>query len=109
MGINPGLLRHSIYLQALSQGADDGGGGTPETWADSVGPLSARAEHVAGNETLRGMQVRAGVTEVFEIRYRAGVTTAMRIRWGARSFNIRDVADMDERRERLLIQAEEVV
>lgn len=105
--MNPGGLRHQVYLQAVSRTEDEGSGGV-EAWSDSSGPHYASVQPLTGNEALRGLQLSATVTHRVTMRYRAGVTAKNRVRFGARHFDVRLVIDRDERHERLELLAEEV-
>jgi SPP1 family predicted phage head-tail adaptor len=105
--MNPGDLRHQVYLQGLTRTEDEGGGGA-EVWGDDAGPIWAEVRPLSGNEALRAMQAEATVTHQVTMRYRPGVTTGMRIRFGTRYLDIRRVIDPEERRVELQLLCEEL-
>jgi SPP1 family predicted phage head-tail adaptor len=106
--MQPGQLRHQIYLQGLTRTDDEGGGGE-EAWGDASGPLWAEIRPLTGTEAIRAMQSEATLTHTVRLRYRPGVTTRMRLRYGARHFDIRHVIDVQERHIELQLLCEEIL
>ncbi len=108
---NAGTLRHRLVLQARTPSADGGGGDLGDPWASpvTVATLWGNLQPLNGDERLRAMKLESHVTHRIAVRYRAGVTTDMRIVFGARTFNIRAVIDVGERRRRLELLCEEGV
>lgn len=96
-----GELRHRLTLERSSQ---DAAGETVWTAVDTV---FAALAPLGGSETAAGGAV-AGVARFrIEMRFRADVTSRDRLRLGDRVFRILATHDLDERRRRLVVHAEE--
>lgn len=96
-----GALRHRLTLERSSLAAD----GTLQ-WA-VVGIVFAALEPVGASEAEAGEALAGRVSHRLEIRWRDDVTSRDRLRLGARVFRIVATHDLDERRARLVIRAEE--
>ena len=96
-----GELRHRLTLEWSSQ---DDAGETVWTTADTV---FAAITPVAAGETLAGDAPTGTVSHRIEMRWRGDVTSGDRLRLGARLFRILATRDLDERRRRLVVLAEE--
>lgn len=88
-------LRHQVLIRK-KQFVDDGYGGQTETlvtvhdaWA-AVWPVNAK-------EIRENMRVESNVTHNIRIRYRTGVKHAMIIVFGARTFEIKGIINVEER------------
>ena len=70
--------------------------------------VPAAFQIVSGGETVRGLQIEAGVTTLWELRFRSDVTTRHRLEFGGRQMGIVRVQDPDGQRRKILIQCREV-
>lgn len=101
-------LRHRITLEKMQLISTEGGQFIQNwqvidtVWAEIV-PSSS------GGESLFGEQLEAPVSHRITLRYRADVDAQMRVAFGERIFNIRKVFSPEERRETLVMLAEEHV
>ena len=94
-------LRHRLALERSSQDAD---GETVWTAIDTV--FAAIAPASAGEAEIGG-GLAGTVTHRIEMRFRADVSSRDRLRDGVRIFRIVAARDLDERRNRLIVLAEE--
>ncbi len=102
-----GELRHRITIQQATETPSTSGAIT-QTWS-TVATVWAAIEALSGREAFAAQQVNAQVSSRIRIRYRAGITPKMRIVFGARTFNIESVMDMESRRRELQLLVSEVV
>ena len=100
-----GDLRHRMRLAAVSR-TPDGAGGAEETWT-LVAELWAALKPLSGEEGVEADRIAGHVTHEAVVRYRQGLAPAMRLVLGARTFDIRAVLDVDERRRFLRCLVEE--
>lgn len=105
MGIRIGDLRHRLALEAAAR-TDDGCGGSIETWQEQAS-LWAAVRPLSGGEREAADQFAGRVTHEVWLRWREGVRPEMRLRFGARTFEIRAVIDVAERRRFLKCLCEE--
>lgn len=105
--IPAGVLRERITIEAATETQDDCGQ-VLRSWAAWLSSVPAKAEGVAGGETLRGRQVSAETRMVFSIRYVAGVTAEMRVVWAGGVYGIVNVADPYGQRRELRIECRAV-
>ena len=105
-----GDLRHRLVLEAPNP-ADDGQGGQGDPWASPVtlATVWGRVEPLRGRERQHAGQIEARHSHRITIRYRDDVTTAHRVRLGTRVFNIRAMANREERDRWLMLLCEEGV
>lgn len=96
-----GALRHRLTLERAS--LDDLG----ETVWTPVDTVFAALDPVAAGATPAGGGVAGNVTHRIEMRWRDDVSARDRLRAGARIFRILVARDLDERRRRLVVLAEE--
>ncbi|NLH81864.1 MAG: phage head closure protein [Phyllobacteriaceae bacterium] len=96
-----GALRHRLVLERAAL-ADDGS----TVWT-AVDTLFAAISPVSGGEAELGGGVGGRLTHRLETRFRADLSSRDRLTLGDRVFRILAVRDPDERRARLLIDAEE--
>lgn len=96
-----GALRRRLTLERSSLAAD---GAT--VW-EAVATVYAAIAAVSANETEAGGGETGRVTHRLELRFRDDLTSRDRLTTGSRVFRILAVRDLDERRARLLVDAEE--
>jgi SPP1 family predicted phage head-tail adaptor len=108
-----GKLRHWLIIEQNTISVDANGDRT-ESWA-TFAQCWGQIMSGVGREFFAAKQVYADLSHSILIRYVAGVKHDMRIKFvdpknsnTVRYFNIRSVANRDERNESLQIQASEV-
>jgi len=109
-------LRHRLTLQQEIQ-TPDGAGGSSKSWQDvtdlwaEIIPVvsSGKSSRGSSTEQLFAGQVQSEINHRILLRYRDGVTASMRLVFEGRIFNIRYVANTEERRNTLEILAQEGV
>ena len=99
-----GTMREKVTIER-EIGVSDGQGGKSLIW-QLVARVCARVEPLRGREALQAMQVQDSQLYRVTIRYRSDVVPKMRLVWGARTLNIRAVANLDEHRIYLELTAE---
>ena len=99
-------LRQQVELQSVSS-TRDRIGGLVETWATTA-TVRAEVRQASGREVWYRGQLAAQAGWTITIRYRTGVTTKQRIRYGTRTFEVRMVRDLEERRQWLELACEEL-
>jgi head-tail adaptor len=110
-----GSYRHVVTVQVPGAGTPDGDGGFTPTWQDadpptwSVSLTAAPGRRGGGGEMGEAGTVVATQTHLVRGRYRADLSTAVRIVFGARTFNVITVRDLDESRRTLELVCAEVV
>ena len=85
----------------------DGGGGYTETPTDVTG-IDARVEPLEGRELIQAMQTVGQRPHRFTMRYRTGMTGAKTIIYDGRTFDIKSVADPEEKHRELQLMTDEV-
>lgn len=103
-----GLLRHKVTLQKLGERVDDGAGGGSIPFED-VADVWAHIHPLAGSELLRAGQFDATLSHRISIRYYPGIHPSWRVKYGTRVFDIKSVADLDERHREIELMCEELV
>lgn len=107
-----GPLRDVVRLQSYTTEADTFGQQVP-TWT-TVGTYRADINYFHGQEAVNALQQKAETTHRIEMRYIGPIDASMRIlhtdpRTGVeRVFNILDVEDVQNLKERYVIKAKEV-
>lgn len=101
-GIQAGKLRHSIEIQANTQGSDNAGG-LPAGWA-TVATVWAGIDRVSETEKLNAGMLQNVITHKIKIRQYDGLTVTHRIRFGARIFEIISIENRMERGFHQLLQ-----
>ena len=107
--VQAGRLREPIKIQHAVTTQD--ASGTPQAdWQDLIGNLWSEKLDVAGQEKVRGVQIEAGVSHVFEVRSRSGITPEMRVitKVDGVAHNIVAVLDRDGRRRKLWLMCERI-
>ena len=89
-------LRHKILIRK-KQLVDDGYGGQTETLA-TVHDTWAAIWPVNAKETRENMRTESNVTHNIRIRYRTGIEHAMIIVFGTRTFEIKGIVNVEERK-----------
>lgn len=109
--ITIGALRHRIQIQSLTL-TPDGQGGQTESWTD-LAAVWADVQPVSASERIYSRQTQYTRTHKVVIRYledlTSSVSTAHRFLFDNRTFHIRGIRKMDEKKFWLLIDAEENV
>ncbi|MDK9697791.1 MAG: phage head closure protein [Siculibacillus sp.] len=95
-----GELRHGLTLERAVVDDDETSWTAVDTVFAAITPLSA-GETIAGDAPTGTAGLR------IEMRWRADVTSRDRLRLGDRVFRIVAARDLDERRRRLVVLAEE--
>jgi SPP1 family predicted phage head-tail adaptor len=109
-------LRHRLTLQQEVR-TPDGAGGYTRSWEDvaelwgEIIPLtgSGSSARGSGKEIVFAGQIQAEISHRILLRYRSDITPAMRLLYENRLFNIRMVADPDEKRDTLQLLVQEGV
>lgn len=96
-----GALRHRVVIERGETGPD-----CAVTWVP-LATVWAAIEPTSAVEAERGGGLAGVVSHRVEIRWRADVDSRVRLRLGSRVFRVRAAHDLDERRNRLVIHAEE--
>lgn len=96
-----GALRHRLTIERAATTSD---GST--TWTAS-GTVLAAIEPRGGASAEAGGGLTGRVTHRIEMRWRSDLTSRDRLRLGDRIFRIHSTRDLDERRARLIVDAEE--
>jgi len=79
--LNPGTLRHRIYIQSKTEGAQNQHGEPAITWA-TFQEAQARIEAMTGRELETAQQTWADARLKVITHYISGVKREMRIVWG---------------------------
>lgn len=107
--IKIGALRHRITIQKLNL-TRDGQGGQTETWSD-FSIVWADVQPVSANERLYTRQIQYQRSHKVIIRYledlTKDVTSTFRFLFDSRTFQIKGIRRLDEKKFWLLIDAEE--
>jgi len=107
-----GDFRHRVTIRKPNQ-TQDGAGQLIEDWTTEAGVVArdvpAAYQAVSGGERARGVQIEAGETALFTLRYRTDVDPTMRIYWRGNAWNIMRAVDPDGLGKRLLCTCGRVV
>lgn len=87
---------------------DNGAGGKTVTWV-KVHDLWAKMRPGRGRETMVGGVLTAYTAEVITVRWFPGISEKWRVVFEGRTFNIRDIADIDEMHQFYELACEEGV
>lgn len=103
-----GSLRHQVQLQSLGTRVDDGfgGGSIPDS---DVATVWASIEPLTGQERLQAESFDARLSHRIRIRYYPGIHPSWKVKYGVRVFDIKSVADLDERHREVELMCEELV
>lgn len=105
-GLDPGTLRHRLYVEAPYE-VPDGMGGVTRAF-ETVGLVWGLIAPLGGTEALTEDRLAQRLTHRIVIRRFAGLTAAHRLRKGARLFDIRAIREDVPVRSYLTLFAEEV-
>ncbi len=121
MPLPAGSLNHRIIIEQSTKSTAASGHKRSDVWtALTTRPLPASYRTVAGGETIRGRQVIATATALFELRWLAAVAQTdaelLRVRWltghanpdDAPTFEVLRCEDPDGLRDLLMIQCKRV-
>jgi SPP1 family predicted phage head-tail adaptor len=103
-----GALRHRVTIQTAATTADPLRGqasGAPTVLAQNV---PAAIEPLEGRELLEAQQLSAVVSHRVRLRYLAGVTPRSRVLFGARTFEVASVINVEERNVELRLFCQEI-
>ncbi len=101
-----GRLRNEAKIQK-STPTRDASGGEVAAWADQVASWWCELAQVSGGQVFRGHGVHGQATHVAIGRYAAGVTSEMRVTLGARTFDILNAQDFENRGRELRLELKE--
>ena len=93
--ITPGMLRHSVTIQAL-QTTTDPTGGRVESWIDDAA-VKAFVKPISGSEVYAAMRLDTRLTHKVMMRYRADVDAVKRLVFKGRILNITAAINVEER------------
>ncbi len=96
-----GQMRNRISLQSLSTSFDAGGGQTASFSTSTT--VWAKVENLSGGESVFGDQLRGTNSYRFTIRYVSSLTEKFRISYNSKTFNITNVQDLIEGREKFQV------
>ncbi|MDD2772991.1 MAG: phage head closure protein [Elusimicrobiales bacterium] len=106
--MNPGLLRHSVTVQARAAGVDTSGAPNG-AWIDALGgAVWAAIWPLRGKELYAAQQAMSQVETRIRIRYRSDITPQMRVAWQGRIFEILYVVDPELRHVTLDLMCREI-
>ncbi len=94
MRLRAGELRNLISLQSYAETRSASGHAT-QTWSTYVSVWS-RFRTLSGNERIAAQQASTVLTHEITIRHGVDVQPGHRIVWGTRTFDIKDVRNVDE-------------
>lgn len=100
-------MRRLVTLQSVTS-VSDGMGGTTDTPVALVENIPARVEPLQGDELLQAQQTGMRRPHRITMRYRNDVTGATTLLYDGRTFDIKGIADPEEKHRELIIQADEV-
>lgn len=109
-------FRKRIRIEQEDRSRKDGKGGYKLQWVLVSGCDSVPAEITypppskKGDETVAQQQVQSSVFATITIRYRPSINidASMHVVYGSRTFNIRTVLPVDEARQLITLQCEEL-
>jgi SPP1 family predicted phage head-tail adaptor len=102
-----GKLIHSITIQKNTP-TRDASGAEIESWSTHADRKSW-IRPLTGNEKYVNQQILATADYAMGIRYCAGATSKMRVKYGSRYFDIKHIADPEERHHEMILLCKELV
>jgi len=102
--IMPGMLRHSVQLQALTN-TPDGAGGFTTTWT-TYATVRASLENISGTERIFNDRLNAETTVKATIRYNSEVKESDRLVFDGREYQIRYIDNIEFRNRWLKLTLE---
>lgn len=106
--ITPGQMRHTIELQSQTE-VPDGYGGVELDWGDAYATPKAKIKALSGQQRLMADGLANPVKYRAYIRYRDDVLPAHRVVYNGKTFDIKAVYDVEERRRFLELELTEGV
>lgn len=103
-----GQMRDKITIQKPSLSANSIGESV-RTWTAQYIDQPARWMPTAGQETIRGRSVEAGIVAVFTMRRRDGITPQMRVVHQSGTYGIGYVKPVDGRRQYIELHCKQAV
>ena len=107
-GFRVGKMRERIKIQQATDTVDDAGQSI-RYWSDVSTSEPATWEPISGQEVLRGRQVEAGITDIFQIHYKSTITPQMQVVYGGRTYGIVYAKQVDGGRRYMELQCKAVV
>lgn len=102
-----GQLRFRVELQRATE-TRDAIGGVVETW-ETYATVWAAVEQMSARESWWRQQMNASAAWRVTLRWLAGVTTKHRVLWQGRTFEVRGVTDVEQRRVFIELACDELV
>lgn len=102
-----GRLKHLVSLQKPTRTTDTGGG-QAISWSTTA-QIYVDIKPISGNESFTQGQLKELLRTEITTRYRADLNTSYRILFGTRTFNIKNVKNVDERNKFYVLTCEEGV
>ena len=93
-GFHVAQLRDRVNIQSATSTRDDAGQPI-RTWSDQYTDQPAKWHPVAGQESIRGRIVEAGITTIFVVRKQDGITPEMRVVHSSGTYGIGYVKPVD--------------
>lgn len=93
--LDPGELHHKVQIQAADVTTDDDGS-IIETWR-TIATVWANPNPTSGGERWKDAALATSNLFIFKMRYFRGLTTKNRILFDGRTFDIKNVQDVNER------------
>jgi SPP1 family predicted phage head-tail adaptor len=87
-------LRDTVNIQAATS-SQDGAGQPIRTWSNAFVNQPAKWQPVAGQESVRGRIVEAGISTIFVVRNQSGITPEMRVVHSSGTYGIGYVKPVD--------------
>jgi SPP1 family predicted phage head-tail adaptor len=100
-------LRHEVTIQQPGTRVDDGYGGGSVV-DSNVATVWAAIEPLTGNELFQAGQFNPSLSHRVRIRYYPGIRPSWKVKYGTRTFDIKSVADVDERHREVVLMCEEL-
>lgn len=101
-----GDLNRRVALQ-MSLDIPDRGGSVSLTW-QTFATVWASMEPAAGDRPIGPDKVDAKLRWIMRVRFRDDVSTGCRVLWGSRVFDVKRVANEDQRGRFLVVTLDEV-
>ena len=107
-GFRLGKMRERVAIQESTDTLDSVGQPT-RAWTATYSSEPASWQPLRGQESLRGEQVEAGITDMFTLRYRPDITPQMRVVHAGRNYGIVHVRQVEGGRRYIELMCKAVV
>lgn len=107
-GFRVGAMRERVTIKTATDAVDTVGQSI-RTWAATYTDEPASWEPVSGQETSRGKQVEAGITDIFLIHYRQNIVPQMQVVFGTKTYGIVYVKQIEGGRRYIELQCKATV